>query len=150
MKGQNVIHVDMDGVLCDFETPFAEKKTKDLPYPQSVDGFWEELKPIEGAIESFKHLYNDPFWDVYILSSPSVYNPVSYSGKRNWIEKHLGFDVLYKTILTPSKDMCWGNYLIDDMDSGRGQELFKGKLIHFGSEEFPSWAEVRKYFDMIE
>lgn len=138
----------MDHVLCDYDTQY--KKYKDqfphYKYPQACQPFWTHMMPLKGAIHAFKQLKEE--FDVYILTRPSIYNPVSYSGKRIWVEKWLGFDMCEKLILSPNKGLIGDQHdiLIDDQAFGPGQqEHFNGELIHFGSERFPGWAEVLRY-----
>ena len=70
----------------------------------------------------------------------------SYTGKREWIQKIFGDWADKKLILTHRKDLCIGDYLIDDNYKGRGQEFFKGQLIHFGTNElFMNWKDVFDY-----
>lgn len=137
---ENKVFVDMDGVLCDFMTPYLENKSKSQ-YPQSKLDFFLDLKPIEGAIESFALL--ESLYDVYILSSPSIHNPHSYTEKRLWVERHLGFKRVHKLILSKRKDIFSGIALIDDRpDLNEG---FNGEFIHFGSDIFPDWNSVIKH-----
>ncbi len=42
-----------------------------------------------------------------------------------------------KLIICSNKGLLKGDILIDDHISGRGQEFFEGKLIHFGQNEYP-------------
>ena len=48
-----LVYIDMDGVLCDFDGAFKRDKDAfpDLDYPQSREGFYRGLVPIEGAVE---------------------------------------------------------------------------------------------------
>ena len=41
-----------------------------------------------------------------------------------------------RMVITHRKDLCMGDYLIDDRDKNGASE-FKGEWIHFGSERFP-------------
>ena len=54
--------------------------------------------------------------------------------------------VVEDLIISPHKHLNKGDYLIDDMPSGKGQNNFGGQLILFGSEEFPNWTSVARYF----
>ena len=45
-------------------------------------------------------------------------------------------------IICSHKGLLKGDILIDDHASGRGQELFEGKLIHFGQDDYPDWETV--------
>jgi 5'(3')-deoxyribonucleotidase len=145
MIKKKILYVDMDDVLCDYSGSHKEWSdfSPSVEYPQSIEGFFAHLKPINMAIRAIEML-NDKF-DVYILTAPSVLNPLCYTEKRLWVEKHLGMDMVKKLIITPNKALNKGDYLIDDNTSGRGQNEFEGELIHFGSEEFLSWADVLRY-----
>ena len=54
-------------------------------------------------------------------------------------------DVFFKRmVITHRKDLCKGDYLIDD--SGKnGTSEFAGEWIKFGSEAFPNWESVLHY-----
>ena len=54
-------------------------------------------------------------------------------------------DVFHKRlIISHHKDLCQGDYLIDDRGKN-GTSEFAGEWIHFGSEQFPDWESVLKY-----
>ena len=128
-----IIYIDMDDVLCDYSSKILEEKNKSPAtlYPQSVPGFFRGLEPIEGAIDAVKQLRTQEDVDVYILTAPSTKNPLSYTEKRLWIEDKLGSEMTTNLIICSHKGLLKGDILIDDHASGRGQELFEGKLIHF-------------------
>lgn len=139
-----IIYIDMDGVLCDFDGATVRDKEAypDIAYTQSREGFYRNLQPIDGAIKAMEALFIAEGVDPYILTAPSIYNPLSYTEKRLWVEDHLGFEWVKRLIISPDKSLLIGNALIDDHTKGRGQENFKGKLIHFGSPKYPTWTSV--------
>lgn len=149
MKDKQIIYIDMDGVLCNFNDARdkALLKNPDNKYPQSEYNFFRKLKPIKRSKDIVKWLINSPRYDVYILTTPSIKNPMSYTEKAMWVKKHYGEEMLNKLIISPNKGLNKGDYLIDDNLSGGGQETFKGKLIHFGSEEFTDWHDVLVYLN---
>lgn len=136
----------MDDVLCDFKKSFKEAKLAkpDFKYPQSELGFFEHLDPIEGGVEAVHALIESKIYDPYILTAPSIRNPLCYMEKRIWIEKYFGLDFVNKLIISPNKGLLKGQFLIDDNIDGKGQENFEGKVIHFGSDSFPDWVSIRK------
>lgn len=141
---KKIVYVDMDDVLCDFLGAFNKAKADfpDVIYPQSKPNFFRNLKPIEGAIEGFMYLYTHPLLDVYILTAPSVRNPLCYTEKRLWVEDYLGIEVAQELIIASDKGLLKGHYLIDDMDCGKGQEDFDGELLQYGSECFKDWKMI--------
>jgi 5'-nucleotidase len=140
-----IIYIDMDDTLCDFKGAFAKamRDSPEMPYPQSQYRFFANLKPIEGAIETVKLLIESNAYDPYILSAPSTRNPLSYAEKREWVEEHFGYDFCKRLILCTHKGLLKGDFLIDDNIEGKGQDLFEGELIHFGSEAFRNWSSIR-------
>lgn len=149
-SNEKIIYVDMDHVLCDYKDGFSRQKAlfPDLEFPQSQPGMYIGMNPLPGAIEAYQWLNDHPNTHVYILTAPSVHNSHSYSEKRDWVEKHLGLSVVQNLIITPHKNLNKGHYLVDDMPSGKGQDLFEGSLILFGSEQFPDWQSVRTFFEI--
>jgi 5'(3')-deoxyribonucleotidase len=139
-----IVYIDMDDVLCDYTTAFnnAIEETPGIAFPQSQYGFYANLAPITGAIESVQKLIISEKFDPYILTAPSTRNPFSYTEKRVWIEKYFGIEFMEKLILSPNKGLLKGDILIDDLISGRGQESFEGNIIQFGSADYPDWKTV--------
>lgn len=148
-----IVYVDMDDVLCDYSSQIAEHKTKapHKPFPQSIPGFFRSLKPMQGALAAIEQLRMDKNIEVYILTAPSTKNPLSYTEKRLWVEDKLGYEMTHNLIICSNKGLLKGDILIDDHASGRGQELFEGKLIHFGQDDYPNWEVVlRKVTELFQ
>lgn len=144
---KKVIYIDMDNVLVDFKSGIDSLDTEIVDkykgHLDDVPHIFCKMKPLSGAIESYRRLAEKH--DVYILSTAPWNNPSAWSEKLDWVKEHLG-DVAYKRlILTHHKDLNKGDYLIDDsIKNGAGN--FEGKLIQFGTSEFPDWNSVIKYF----
>lgn len=150
-NGKEIVFVDMDGVIADFDKTAAiwaerlgitsqEFKEKKL-YRQP--GFYAELELIPGARESVISLGKN--YDVRFLSAPSWGNPDSFTEKRIWIEKHFGEFAHQKMDLTFRKDLAMGHYLIDDRTK-YGAGNFIGKHIQFGISPFEDWEKVVSFF----
>ena len=130
----------MDGVLCDYAGRAREIGVT-LDDAQYIKGFFGKLEPIPGAIDAFNKLAED--FEVYILSCACWRNPSSFSDKVLWINKYLPAGIK-RLILTHHKDLCVGDYLIDDRPH-HGTDKFNGEWIKFGSEKFPDWNSVLDY-----
>jgi 5'-nucleotidase len=81
-----IIYIDMDDVLCDFSGAHRKALVDNpkLLFPQSQYGFFTNLPEKEGAVESVNAFVNSPKYDPYILTAPSIRNPLSYTEKRVW------------------------------------------------------------------
>lgn len=137
-----IIYVDMDGVLCDYmkSRDQAFKRTPEIGFPQAQYGFFRDMDEMEGAVEAYMYLHEN--FETYILTRPSVLNPMSYTEKREWVEKHLGIEICDNLIMNPHKGLMKGDYLIDDVPWPK----FEGKQLLFGSTEWPDWKVVIEYF----
>ena len=143
-----IIYVDMDNTLCDFTTAYLRHRVDypEIDFPHSIPEFFQNLAPLPNAIRTFEWLSEQPDFEVYILTAPSVKNPLCYTEKRLWVEKYLGFAAVNQLIISPHKNLNKGHYLIDDNVSGKGQENFEGEVVQFRSELFPDWAAIHLYF----
>lgn len=138
----------MDDVLCDFTGSYKKALLENpkIQYPQSQYDFFRNLKPIKGGVDAIKYLQAQEFFEVFILTAPSVKNPLCYTEKRLWVEDYLGMEMVKRLIITPNKGLNKGDYLIDDYDSGKGQENFEGKLLKFGAENYMDWKQILLFF----
>jgi 5'(3')-deoxyribonucleotidase len=143
-KSKKLVYVDIDGVLADFKTPFTQAIAENpgQPYPHSQYGFFMNLEPIKDSIESFKMLENH--FDMWILTRPSVQNPLCYTEKAIWVKEKLGLDIQRKTVMCCDKSLLKGDFLIDDTTE-YGQTEFEGEFIHFDTDKFPDWKTVVDY-----
>ena len=144
---KNIVYIDMDNVLVDFQSGIDETEDKILAEYEGrldeVPHIFSKMKPISGAIEAFRALSEK--YDCYILSTSPWNNPTAASDKFAWVKNYLG-DVAYKRlILSHHKNLNRGDYLIDDRPNKCGADKFEGEVIAFGSEQFPNWEAVLKY-----
>lgn len=160
---KKILYIDLDGVVADFSGRIKElcpglETSCDFPDYESREKkvneiceayptIFHELNPIEGAVEAVNRLFK--IYDVYFLSVPMWNVPLSFTGKRIWVEKHFGEKAEKRLILTHRKDLNIGAYLIDDRLK-HGVEDFKGTHVHFGNEQFPNWEAVLLWFEMFE
>jgi len=144
VKNKKILLVDQDDVLADFVGAFwlSIKNNPSIKFPQSQYKFFENLEPIKDAIESINILKE--YYDVCILTKPSIYNPLCYTEKRVWIEKYLGFEMCRNLMLCCDKTMVMGDYLVDDViHTGRFKPTWEH--IRFGHGEFKDWKAITDY-----
>ncbi|MDE5579009.1 MAG: hypothetical protein K2I85_03535 [Alistipes sp.] len=143
---QKILYIDMDNVLVDFQSGIDRLDAAVLSeYENRLDEvphIFSYMQPKTDAVESFNRLAEQ--YDVYILSTAPWNNPSAWSDKLEWVKRYLGDKAYKRLILTHHKNLNKGDYLIDDRTKN-GADCFDGKLILFGSDEFPDWKTVVKY-----
>ncbi len=143
------LYFDMDGVLVDFESGVS-KVSEDIKekYKGRIDeipGLFALMDPIPGAVEA-AHLLAKQY-DVYILTTSPWNNPTAANDKIEWVKKHMN-DIFHKRIIiTHHKELCQGDYLIDDRGKNGASE-FNGEWLHMGSAEYPDMDAILKYLLM--
>lgn len=137
---------DMDGVLVDFQSGIDklsdEVKKEYKGRLDEVPGIFSLMDPMPGAIEAVNTL--SEYYDVYILSTAPWKNTTAYSDKLSWLTKHFGDLFKKRVIITHCKNLCDGDYLVDDR-AKNGASEFPGEWVQFGSERYPDWEEVTRY-----
>ena len=157
---KKILYLDIDGVLANFDKAMdalcsginAPERRQDherhkkqvLELCQRNPSVFEELEPIDGALEAVDKLFQ--LYHIYFLSSPMWFLPASFVGKRLWIENHFGEKAVRRLILTHRKDLCLGDYLVDDRIIN-GAANFGGTFIHFGSVQFPDWKTTLPFLE---
>ncbi|KPP68222.1 5'(3')-deoxyribonucleotidase, mitochondrial-like [Scleropages formosus] len=92
--------------------------------------FFLELDPLPGGLAALKEMSKMENTDVFICTSPIKHYHYCPYEKYAWIEKHLGYEFLERTILTRDKTLVSGDLLIDD------------KPDILGAEANPAWEHV--------
>ena len=143
-----ILYVDMDNVLVNFQSGIDRLSPSIVSQYEGkldeVPGIFSLMDPIEEAIESYRKLSEK--FDTYILSTSPWENATAASEKLAWVKHHLGQHAYKRLILSHHKHLNQGDFLIDDMVSGRGQEYFEGLKIQFGSKEYLTWDIILKQF----
>lgn len=143
MTMKKIVYVDMDNVLVDFQSGIdrltdGEREAYHGRYDEAPHIF-SRMDPVEKAVESYIRLTSK--YDTYVLSTSPWENPTAPGDKLDWVKRHLGSYAYKRLILSHNKHLNIGDYLIDDREKN-GADRFQGKLILFGSPEFPDWDAV--------
>lgn len=151
-----IILFDMDGVIADWQKMFDELIAKHIPevevitpdkleqyhaqdlYPEEyrprirelmmLPGFYRDLEPLVGAIESVNRLAEK--YTAFFCSAPFNGHETCASEKVAWIREMFGFDWEDKIILTNDKTLVQGDIIIDD------------KPVIHGAIEDPAWVHI--------
>lgn len=152
----------MDNVIVDFKSGLDKvaEEVKDLykddgtgkPHFDDIPGIFSLMEPMKGAVESIKAIAETKHYQLYILSTAPWGNPSAWCDKLKWVKHYFDSDkedgLFYKRlILSHHKNLCiqQNSWLIDDREAN-GAKDFDQRLIRFGSEQFPDWDSVRRYF----
>ena len=136
-RQRKILYFDMDGVLVDFESGIRR-----LPpgiaseYEGRLDevpGIFGLMDPMPGAIGAVERLAK--VYDVYILSTAPWKNPSAWADKVRFVQRWFPEVFHKRLILSHHKDLCKGDYLIDDR-SKHGADSFGGEWLQLGGERF--------------
>jgi 5'-nucleotidase len=144
-----IIYIDLDGVVADFDKARSEHPLSNItPYkgrPEKLPGIYEDLEPINGAIDAVNDLLKNDDFDVYFLSTAPWDNPEAWMHKRLWVAKYFDEKLIRKRlILSHHKQLLIGDFLIDDRRFNGASE-FSGQWLKFGSVEYPNWDVTLNY-----
>ena len=137
---RKIIYIDLDNTLCDY-LGGAKELNVEPKDAKHITGFFRDLKPMKGAIESYNEL--SKYFDVYILSTSPWSKPYALMEKLEWVKKYLP-NAYKNVIFSHHKNLNIGDYLIDD-STKNGAGEFTGEHIQIYSDKFPNWESVIKY-----
>lgn len=137
---KKIIYIDLDNTMSDY-LGAAKELNVEPKDAKHIIGFFRNLKPMEGAIESYNELAK--YFDVYILSTSPWSMPNALMEKLEWVKKYLP-NAYKNVIFSHHKDLNIGDYLIDDLTKNGAGE-FTGEHIRIYSDKFPNWESVIKY-----
>lgn len=143
---KKILYFDLDGVLVDFQSAFSkvepELLVKYKGNEDEIPGIFALMEPLPGSLEAYASL--SEYFETYILSASPWENPTAWSDKLNWVKKYLPTLARKRLVLSHNKQLCLGDFLIDDRPNN-GANYFKGKHILFGQGEFRDWSAVIEY-----
>lgn len=137
----NLILVDMDGVLADWETEYVRTHRELFPdrYISEVgtrtefrtsedntlevwahEGLFRRMRPYAGIRQAFSEMGSELDAEIRICSSPSYKNRTCLRDKTDWLTDYVGEQYARTAIFTKDKTLVQADYLIDDNPSITG------------------------------
>ena len=117
----------------------------------SRPGFFADLEPVPGAVDTLSHL-SKRVELVVVTASPKN----ALADKTRWVEKHLPFVPRRNIVLTYRKDLVRGDFMFDD--APRNLEHFPGVRIlldypynrdFHAAHRVRDWAEFARLMDRL-
>lgn len=139
-----IVYIDLDRTIFDYDAMHRNIKTMDttIKYPQSTVGFFKDLEPLDYALSCIAQI-EDAGYEVWFATAPSIKNLHCYTEKAESIKEWFGEEYLDRLIIIPDKSKLIGDYLIDDMPNGKGQDRFKGELLLMANKD--EWINITTY-----
>ncbi len=137
------VFVELDNVLVDLLSDLVRHNVEENKV-EFIDkaNFSINLKPVPGAMDAMHELQK--YFDLYVVTTVPWENPSVYLDKVKWIVRYLDKIFHKRIIITHSKNLCKGDYLIDSSEK-YGTSEFEGEWIKFGCDFYPDWPAVIAY-----
>jgi len=133
-ENNNIALFDLDGTLCDYDSAMIKsmnsiKHPSEPQFTKSLQGevpayiqaridlicadelWWEKLPKFELGFIVFKYAEFLQYKPMILTQGPKR-NPYAWSGKKKWIDKHLGNNM--DVTITRDKGLVYGKILVDD------------------------------------
>jgi 5'-nucleotidase len=170
------ILVDMDGVLADVYTRFAElyeeetglrKKPEELigikegeAYPEVLrwvhtPGFFKSL-PVMPDSQRVMKLLNEAY-EIIIVSMATEF-PDSLTDKQLWLNEHFPFISWRQVVFCGNKSLIPADYMIDDhfknLDNFNGKAIMYIQPHNINNQDHlystvSSWADIERFFPIL-
>jgi hypothetical protein len=157
------LHLDMDGLLADFDKGFMDMCGSTIPMREYEDedyawelikkakDFWLNLLPMPGAIAFWEKLWSQDL-SLCILTSPSTHDTDrAILQKRQWVDKWLGkhVPIFYRRAKYKAQLASPDAILIDDwLPNIQGWEMAGGVAIHHLN--FSATEKYLEYYAQIK
>ena len=157
-----IIYIDMDNVIVDFKSGL-DKISDNVkaqyaddgngkPHYDDIPSIFSLMEPMEGAVDAINAIAATNYYELVILSTAPWDNPSAWCDKLQWVKHYFDSDkedgLFYKRlILSHHKELCIqkDSWLIDDRPNN-GTKNFGERHIHFGTEKFPDWESIKRFF----
>jgi 5'-nucleotidase len=133
-KYPNRVVVSADEVLTFYlEETYPPEYKEDILAITQGKGFFENLPPIEGAIEALEEIWNSEEYEPFLCTAPDMDSEdlMCATEKLRWIEALLGYKWLKRTIMANDKTMIDGDILIDDKPTINGLQKPNWQRVFF-------------------
>lgn len=121
-------------------------RQRSIVYICIEDTMARDGRPLPSMQKAYRLLLES--YDVYVVAAAPTDDTGYARRMQEWTFENLGVAAWNRLILTNSKNLLYGDYLIDGRTDG-GSADFMGTRIDFGSDAFKTWDEVIEYFGRL-
>lgn len=123
-----------------------EKRQRSIIYISIEETMEHGGQPLPSMAKAFRFLLG--FYDIYLVASAPTNDPAHATQMQEWAFENIGVAAYNRLILTNRKDLLYGDYLIDGLDTN-GSRDFMSTRIDFGSDTFKTWDDIIGYFGRL-
>lgn len=123
-----------------------EHRQRNIIYICIEETMERDGRPLPSVMKAYRFLLE--FYDIYLVAAAPT-NDTEYARKmQEWTFENLGVAAYNRLISTNRKDLLYGDYLIDGLDTN-GSRDFMSTRIDFGSDTFKTWDDIIEYFGRL-
>lgn len=123
-----------------------EHRQRNIIYICIEDTMAHDGRPLPSMLKAYRYLLE--YYNVYVVAALPD-NDSDYARRmQEWTFENLGVAAYERLILTNRKDLLYGDYLIDGLDTN-GSTDFMSTRIDFGSDTFKTWDDIIVYFSRL-
>lgn len=100
-------------------------------------------RPMPSMAKAFRHLLR--YYDIHLVAAAPTNDPAHAAEMQQWVFDNIGAAAYDRLILTNRKDLLYGDFLIDALDTN-GSGDFMSTRIDFGSDTFKTWDDIIEFF----
>lgn len=122
------------------------KRQRGIVYISIEETLERNGRILPSAEKGFKLLIEN--YDVRLVAALPTNDRTYAARMQEWAFENLGVPTYNRLILTNRKDLLYGDYLVDGLESN-GSLDFMSTRIDFGSDAFKSWDDIIEYFGRL-
>ena len=112
-----------------------EQRERPIIYIGNETLFQKDRQPRPSVQKAVRMLIED--YQVYFVGEEDA---------TAWLQEYIGVPAWRHTILTPRRDLLYGDYLISQQKEGDTM----ASLLEYGSDDFKTWDDVMTFFERIK
>ncbi|MBO5186520.1 MAG: esterase [Prevotella sp.] len=123
-----------------------EHRQRNIIYICIEETMERDGRPLPSVMKAYRFLLE--FYDIYLVAAAPTNDPEYARKMQEWTFENLGVAAYNRLISTNRKDLLYGDYLIDGLDTN-GSRDFMSTRINFGSDTFKTWDDIIEYFGRL-